>query len=111
MSELLKAYALLQSLRQNLPESFEVSREWVDDYHSRLDSLEKLSGQDLKEFRVPDSDLHRQVTGGNYLTGQTTYGNVVVNRSRLLLKVDALLSYFLFQTSEQKKAPIGFRKV
>ncbi|MGA2966828.1 MAG: hypothetical protein ABSD64_11495 [Terriglobales bacterium] len=112
MSEIVKAYALLSSLKQNLPNTFEVTKEWVDDYHSILDSVEKETGESLEEFRIPDGELHRQVTGGNYRTGITTYGkNIVVQRARFMLKVDAVLGYFQFQTpSPPDKQPIGFKK-
>ncbi len=107
MSATLKAYTLLKSLRQNLPETYEVSKDWVDDYHSILDSIETSTGQSLKEFRVPDSDIHPQVTGGNYVTGQVSYGKLVVYPSRLLLKVDAVLSYYTFQNSATEKPRFG----
>jgi len=107
---MIKAYALLSSLRQNLPDKFEVGKEWVDDYHSILDSIEKETGEGLGEFRVSSNDVYLPVVGGNTITGEIRRGKkFVVQRTRLLMKVDAVLEYFQFQETPENR-PIGFRK-
>jgi hypothetical protein len=111
MSELIKAYTLLSSLKQNLPNLYQVPKEWVDDYHSILDSVEKETGESLQEFRVSDEELRRQVISGNYVTGETRYGNkMMIQRARLMLKIDAVLGYFQIQSSAPDREPIGFKK-
>lgn len=65
----------------------------MGDFHFALQKIEKATGADLQEFRIPQEDLRRGITGGNYLTGEVDYsGRMVVERTRLLLKVDAVLS-------------------
>lgn len=109
--DLAQAYALLNSLKQNLPTTFEVERRWVDDFHSILDAVEKTTGADTYAFRVPPDELHPEVSGGNYLEGTTDYsGRTVIERSRFVQKVDAVLGYFQFTQSEPKK-DIGFGKL
>jgi sulfate adenylyltransferase subunit 1 (EFTu-like GTPase family) len=118
MSDFAKAYAQLISLKQNLPNAGEVTTRWVDDFHSILETVERETGEDLKAFRVPHDDIHRQRIsvrrGTRRAPGSVTYGsNMVVSRSRLILKVDAILGYFQMQFQPQPppdKQSIGFRK-
>jgi hypothetical protein len=92
MSELLKAYVMLKSLRDNVPSIFEVGPRWVQDYHSILDKIEKETGQNLTEFRIPLEEKRLPV-------------------SRFLFRLEAVLSYFQIQAGESpEKEPIGFKK-
>jgi hypothetical protein len=110
MNLILKSYALLSSLKQNLPNTFAVSKVWVDDFHAILTALERETGDSLEEFRVSDGEWRQRAVTHNRLTGHTQYDkNLTVQRERLLLKVDAVLGYFQFQTTPDKQ-PIGFQK-
>jgi len=74
MSQIAKAYTLLSSLKQNLPDNrHDVAKVWVDDYHSILNLVEKETGESLREFRVPDGELYRPMTSHNRMTVQSTY--------------------------------------
>ena len=111
VNEVVKAYTLLSSLKQNLPQAFEVGKEWVDDFNSLLDTVEKWTGQSLQEYRVLEGELRRQVVARNPMMGTTSYGkHLVIRRSRLLLKVDAVLAYFQLKMGSPERNPIGFRK-
>lgn len=111
--DLAQALFLLRSLRGNIPNDYEVDRKWADDFHSILDSVEEETQADLRAFRIQSSDVHRRVLGtaptGPNMERETKYGGSVVERSRLVYKVDAVLGYFEFSTSAPKQK-IGFRK-
>jgi hypothetical protein len=55
--------------------------------------------------------LTREISGGNYLTGEVDYsGRTVVERTRLLLKVDAVLGFFQYVKDKPTKGKLGFSK-
>jgi hypothetical protein len=111
MDEIAKAYTLLSSIKANAPKNFAVDQSWVNDFHSALDQVEKATGLSLQEFRIPHAELHRETSGGNYLTGETHYsGRTVIERARFMLKVDAVLGYFSLQKDRPTKGQIGFTK-
>jgi len=108
MDEIARAYATLSSLKQNVPNTFEVEQSWVNDFHSVLDKIEKATSLDLQEFRVPQQELHKEISGGNSISGEVDYsGRTVVERMRLLMKLDAVLGYFTTKTTMRS---IGFNK-
>jgi hypothetical protein len=101
MDEIAKAYVTLSSLKQNAPTTFEIDKSWVDDFHTALDMVQTATGLNLKEFRIAQLDLHKETSGGNYLTGEVDYsGRTVIERSRFLLKVDAVFE--LLSISEEQ---------
>ncbi len=107
---LTQSFFLLKSLKENLPDEFRVEKKWVDDFHSILDTVEKETGFDLEAFRVGQDDLSRPAISRNPMIETTTYSKVLmVERTRLLHKVDAVLSYFEFVQGQPKQG-IGFRK-
>ncbi len=114
--DLAQAYFLLKSLKDNVPNSHEVDQQWVNDFHSLVDTVEKETGTDLAAFRVDGSELHHPVVavtpGTRRGPGKVRYGNgIVVKRTRLLLKLDAVLGYFQFkQGAGESEKHIGFKK-
>ncbi len=107
--EILRAYALLTSLRQNLPGHPEVEERWVREYHEAVTKIEGATKKDLSEFRVSHDSLERLVASSNYLTGEVTYRNGLwCERSVLLQKIDAILTYFTGVQAPDKDK-IGFR--
>jgi|SRR5580658_10923901 hypothetical protein len=118
--DLAQAYFLLKSLKENTPDTFEVEQKWVDDFHTILDTVGKETGEDLLAFRVEANDLHHPVVGGTrayarhgrIVPGQVRYGSkTVVERARLMHKVDAVLSYFQFkQGASDAPKRVGFAK-
>ncbi len=118
--ELAQAYFLLKSLKDNIPDRHEVEQKWVDDYHSIVDAVAKEAGVDLTAFRVDASELHHPVISarrgfalrGRVVPGSVQYGSkTVIERSRLMHKLDAVLSYFQFkQGASDAMKSIGFRQ-
>jgi hypothetical protein len=69
---------------------------------------------DLNEFRIPDEEVKRRITSSSvsYIGGEshTTYSDdKYVDKTLLLIKIDAILGYFEIVMSEKPKS-IGFRK-
>jgi hypothetical protein len=112
MEEIVKAYALLSSLKQNIPNNFQVDQKWVNDFHNALQKIEStVPGTSLQEFRISPEELTAETSGGNYLTGTVDYsGRTVVDRTRLLLKVDAVLGCFQYIKDQPTKGKLGFSK-
>jgi hypothetical protein len=109
---------LLKSLKDNTPNSLEVDQKWVDDFHSVLDTVERETNGDLAAFRVDPSDLFNPAVSatrgyarrGRIVPGVVQYSNrTVITRTRLMHKVDAVLSYFQFkQGAGEPEKHIGF---
>ena len=107
--QLAQAYARLNSMKKNLPERFEADQKYIEEYHQILDLLERTSGSDLKAFRVPASEIQRETTGGNYITGEEYYsGRQVCERSYLSMKIDGVLGFFSIKTASKSKE-FGFK--
>ena len=107
--QLAQAYARLKSLKDNLPKTFEVDQKYVAEYHQILDTLQAVSGSDLKSFRVSPNEIHPETSGGNYITGEVHYsGRQVCERNYLAMKVDGVLGFFEIKTSPKKKE-FGFK--
>jgi hypothetical protein len=117
--DLAQAYFLLKSLKDNIPDHYEVEQSWVDDYHSILDTVAKETASDVTAFRVDASDLHHPVVsarrgfarGGRIVPGSVQYGSkTVIERSRLMHRLDAVLSYFQFKRGEDNTPAVGFKR-
>ena len=108
---LAQAYARLQAMKDNLPKNYEVDQKYVQEFHQILDTLQAASGSDLKNFRVPQNEIHPQVSGGNYITGEVHYsGKQVCERNYLAMKIDGDLGFFTIKTAPAaKKKEFGFK--
>lgn len=100
-----QAYSLLVALKNNLPGGLTVDEKYVDQFHTILDTLEKECGQNLDAFRVPGSELKRRAISKNEYTGVTYSETAEVHRPFLMMKIDAVLSFF---TIERERQAIGF---
>jgi hypothetical protein len=58
---LFEAYSRLKSLRQNGPAD-SIRAQFVTEFHQILDLLEQNSGADLKNFRIPASEIRPIIT-------------------------------------------------
>lgn len=106
--EIMRAFALINSIKENIPKDYGVSKHWVIEYHNALDQVEKGTGKNLSEFKVPESSIERVFKPSNLSTGEGTY-SLSCERSILLQKVDAVLTYLqLLLKPEDRK--IGFRE-
>ena len=111
MDEIAKAFSMLSSLKQNIPNNYQVDQSWVEDFHTALQQIESATGASLQEFRVSPQELKREKSGGNYVTGEVHYsGRTVVERTRLMLKVDAVLGFFQYEQDKPTKGKLGFSK-
>jgi hypothetical protein len=115
--DLPQAYFLLESLKTHIPASYGVDPKWVGDYHKILDAIEKETNIDLSDFRIQQEDSYHPVTSVRLATrrapGQVRRGSsVMVERARLLHKLDAVLSYFQFSggSASAAKQSIGFKQ-
>ena len=105
--ELLKIYAQLRAMNDNLPQKVYSKEHFVGDQHTALNRLEKLGFQ-VGEFRIPEEQLLRRLTSSNYLTGEETYSEKrSVEREFMSYKLQALLGYFTL-TTDDRKSTIGF---
>jgi len=111
--KLARAYAMILSLRENIKgmKSANIPEIYVQEYHSVLDKLEGL-GFNLSEYRIPDSmvkpDIGVRVTSVSGEDKTLYSGGKCVDKSFILIKLDAILGYFEIVTSE-KPREIGFR--
>lgn len=110
---LIRAYAMLSSLRKNIEQLSRVEEKYVNEFHIVLDKLEKIDIS-VSEFRISDSEIAPIVTSISTLTFKDTPSGVTysdekyVDKPYFLTKLDAILGYFEIITSE-KPRKIGFR--
>jgi len=110
-TRVIEAYSRLKSLKANIPQYKELEMKWVSEYHSILDVLEKETGKDFSNFKVPESETPVRKTKGDYVTENTPYHYVqTCDRAFLMMKIDSFLMFFDLFTESQKrgKSPLGF---
>jgi len=106
--EIKKSYATLVALKNNLPKNDNIQEKYVRIFNSEIERLTNLGFNDLKEFKVPESEIKPLLLGWNYITGgdkkysQERY----VDREFLLIKVDSVLGFFSVHSSKEE---IGFK--
>lgn len=106
--QILRAYAVITSIRANVPERHEIEARWVNEFNGAIEKPEKSLGIDLQEFKVPQDALKRFVASCNSLTNDVTYlEGLWCERAILMQKLDSVLVYFTgLQDREDYK--IGF---
>jgi len=111
--EIMRAFALISSIKENITKDYQVSEDWVIEYHNALDKVEKALEISLDDFRVPQERLKRvEAAGGIVLPNKKEIRyreGLWFERSILLQKVDAVMNYlqFLLRPEDRK---IGFRE-
>jgi hypothetical protein len=109
--KVIEAYARLNSLKSNLPNTHTVHEKYVREFGDICSLLQQLSGVDLNSFKIPSSELQRRLTSSNYRTGKSTYtDDLYCDRAFLMMKTDGVINLFDIYLSSQKtgKSPIGF---
>lgn len=110
---LVRAYAMLSALRKNISQikDYSIEEKYVNEFHNALGKLDSI-GIETAEFRVPDSLVKPKITaswsdgdGSHHRYSEEKY----VERSFILTKIDAVLSYFEIITSEKPRR-MGFSK-
>lgn len=105
MSDISLVYARLKALDDNLPNDGSIHQKYVFEYNELLSEIEKSLKIDLAKFRVPDSELVRDIIsalcGGNH-----NYSDYLVcDRDYLKMKISGLLNLFYIT---ENKTEIGF---
>ena len=96
-----QAYSRLLALKDNLPQVFQADGTYVDEFHSILDTLQRESEQDLSAFRVPASEMMKQSSGGNDISGKVYYtGRKECLRAFLMMRIDGVLGFFALSDSK-----------
>jgi len=114
--KILRAYTRLKSLKDNLPQGYDIHEKYVQEYHEIVNLLSEETATPLEEFKVSDGELERKVTSAwrsiPYLkqkAGRTYSEERRCEKNVLVAKMDALLSYFEFKYLSEKKIEIGFK--
>ena len=102
---LARAYAMLQSLRQNVDKLTLVEEIYVNEYHASLDMLEGI-GIDVAQFRISPSEVQHRIIA-RWSGGQRYSEEKYIPKALLLTKLDEVLIYFDIKYSE-KPRKIGF---
>ena len=113
--ELLKALALLQAFRQNLPNG-SIEEDYVIEYHQILEAIQQQTGEELKDFFIPANKLEHEVAGtspptrGNHFRPQTHYTDErFCDLEFFRMKLDAAINYLNYLLpAEPEKRSIGF---
>tara|TARA_B100000315_G_scaffold74487_1_gene68241 strand:- start:325 stop:675 length:351 start_codon:yes stop_codon:yes gene_type:complete len=104
-----RAYSILTSLKNNIPDAYEIQQKWPLQFNDEVNRLEKALQVDLSEFKVPESELHRSVVSYNTLSDETNYREGLwIERSSLMHKLESLLTYFSILNSPEE-GKIGFK--
>lgn len=107
--QILRAYATLSSLRDNVPQGYEIHEKWVREYNKAIEELENSLGIFPTDFKVPNNALQRSIASSNYVTGRVTYRDGLrCERAMLMQKLASVLAYFTGLQGGQDKR-IGFR--
>ena len=110
--ELIRAYTMLKSLRKNIDQmtTNSIPETYVNEFHSVLGRLENIDIE-VSEFRIPDSAVQpiidRPITNVRGEVIKHYSKEKYVNKSFILIKLDAILGYFEIITSE-KPRKMGF---
>lgn len=110
MNSLTKSLALLNGLKNNLPEGRhgEVKKEYVDEYSKIVDLLEKESLGDLSDFKIDYTLVKPQIVTLSR-SGKTYTNSSFFPRALLLSKIDSLLLCFEIDHKEKDDSvSIGF---
>lgn len=91
--QVLRSRAILQALKANVPDDWDVEQKWVSEYHSAVKKASDALGVNLNEFMVPAGEV-RQVIAARSGNGTIHYRNGLwCQRAVLMQKLDALSAY------------------
>ena len=106
--QILRSFSLISSLKESVPDDYEVEECWVKEFHNAVEKLEHALNIDLDDFKVSPEYVARSVGSYNELTGETRYlDGRWCKRSMLLHKIVSILTYFTGLDNGQDKK-IGF---
>lgn len=107
--ELAKLLARLTALKGNIPDKHEVPQKYADEFNSILIGLEKISGETLGDFVIPDNEITPRIRIMGI--GRTIYSDdKYCDKEYLLMKIDGVLGFFtLALQPDDAKEKFGFR--
>ena len=107
--EILRSYATINALKNNIPKHVEIEEFWVRDFNSAVKRIEELLNSDLSEFMVSNEHIKKSRYSDDSEEGYQHDPGLWCERSVLIYKIDTILTYFTgIQAPEDKK--IGFIK-
>lgn len=111
-TQLNSIWAQMKSFREHLPTG-DLEEKYVAMYHQYLRQLSNLTDYDLTDYFIPDDEVRRRWEGSGY--NPETFQQEVFyskesscDREFLMMKLDAVLMFFLFEEQMPEKRPIGF---
>ena len=110
-TQLLKLLSRLTSIKNNVPQKgWGVPEKYVVEFNSIIYELEQNTDEDLKEFKVPESEVRPHLTTIGPGNRRTYTSESYCDREFLLMKADGVLGFFtlLLQPTEIKNH-IGFK--
>ena len=109
MSNFIAAYSKLLSIKNNLPEHVSIDESWVIQFHESLEGISDILGSHFNEFKVPESDIKYQEYQTSYNPVQTELSeSKFCDRSKLMAKIDAVLTYIQLKSPPEDKEQMGF---
>ena len=111
---LMEAYLKLTALQKNVPQAREVKERYVREYHLSLDLLEKASGYDMDDFRVPESEIRKKelwfTLDPETHESETHYApDLYCDRAVLMKKLGTILKFFDTTLSTPGKPWVDFK--
>lgn len=111
--KLLEAYTRLDGFKNNVPQYLlSIPESYIQQYHLILDLLEETAKFNLSGFHVPPHEVSPLLASFSPEEGETYTKDRFCKRPILMMKVDAVLSFFkilMDNTNNTNKEIIGFR--
>lgn len=108
--KILRIYTRLRALKEHLPGSSQLHQKYVDEYHSLIKELSDATGEELDEFSIATQEIKPKLVAVGIAGGVKHYSkDAYCERALLLMKMDALLSYFNIKYLSKEERKIGFR--
>ncbi len=106
-NEIAKCLARLTGLKSNIPTGWVLAK-YAIEFNSIVENLEKITEEDLSEFKIPPNEVKPRVSVASSFGNQYT-SESYCDRDFIKMKLDSILSYFtiLLQPTEIKNK-IGF---
>lgn len=109
MSKFLRAYSQLLSIKNNLPDHVDIEESWVIQFHECLESMSDILDGQVNEFKVSEADIKHQEYQISYEPIQSELSkDKFCDRSKLMAKIDAVLTYIQLKSPPEDKKQIGF---
>ena len=95
---IIRAFSMLQTLRNNVAELKLVEEKYEREYSYILDSLEEI-GIEVTQFRIPSLKIKPRLLSSNASGNKRYSEEKYVDKHYLLGKIDAILGFFDIITS------------